>query len=237
MTVSTTVALGASTPDDQCLHLQRCADRHRGQPEQRPPAGGTSVMVTGTGFVSGPTRSTSAPRRAPRSACQRHHAHGQRPGGDRHGRVTVSTTPVVLDRPGQLTVHLQRRCRQSPRVSPSGGPTGGGTSVTVTGTNFTGATAVDFGFESGRLNQRAQFDPPHRHFATRLGNSERERDNPQRHRHKGLGVHVRACPDDHLGKPVGGFDFGRHRCHHRRHQPGVAKRGRHRWQRRHRDRE
>ena len=30
-------------------------------------------------------------------------------------------------------------------VSPSGGPAGGGTSVTVTGTGFTGATAVDFG--------------------------------------------------------------------------------------------
>ena len=30
-------------------------------------------------------------------------------------------------------------------VSPSGGPTAGGTSVTITGTGFTGATAVDFG--------------------------------------------------------------------------------------------
>ncbi len=34
-------------------------------------------------------------------------------------------------------------------VSPSGGPLGGGTSVTVTGTNFTGATAVDFGSTPG----------------------------------------------------------------------------------------
>ena len=30
-------------------------------------------------------------------------------------------------------------------VSPTAGPTTGGTSVTVTGTNFTGATAVKFG--------------------------------------------------------------------------------------------
>src|SRR5581483_346750 len=30
-------------------------------------------------------------------------------------------------------------------VSPNSGPTGGGTSVTITGTNFTGATAVTFG--------------------------------------------------------------------------------------------
>ena len=34
-------------------------------------------------------------------------------------------------------------------VSPSGGPIAGGTSVTVTGTNFTGATAVDFGATPG----------------------------------------------------------------------------------------
>src|SRR5581483_1120494 len=30
-------------------------------------------------------------------------------------------------------------------VSPNGGPTGGGKTVTLTGTNFTAATAVDFG--------------------------------------------------------------------------------------------
>jgi hypothetical protein len=34
-------------------------------------------------------------------------------------------------------------------VSPSGGPIAGGTSVTVTGTNFTGATAVNFGATPG----------------------------------------------------------------------------------------
>src|SRR5437764_234984 len=30
-------------------------------------------------------------------------------------------------------------------ISPTSGPTGGGTTVTITGTNFTGATAVKFG--------------------------------------------------------------------------------------------
>jgi hypothetical protein len=34
-------------------------------------------------------------------------------------------------------------------ISPSGGPIAGGTTVTVTGTNFTGATAVDFGATPG----------------------------------------------------------------------------------------
>jgi len=34
-------------------------------------------------------------------------------------------------------------------VSPSGGPVAGGTTVTVTGTSFTGATAVDFGATAG----------------------------------------------------------------------------------------
>ena len=35
--------------------------------------------------------------------------------------------------------------RPSPRFTPTSGTTAGGTTVTITGTNFTGATAVKFG--------------------------------------------------------------------------------------------
>ena len=48
-------------------------------------------------------------------------------------------------------------------VSPSGGPLAGGTSVTVTGTNFTGATAVDFGAHPGHRGRGQRgWDLPHR---------------------------------------------------------------------------
>ena len=46
-------------------------------------------------------------------------------------------------------------------VNPNTGPTSGGTRVTITGTNFSGATAVRFG-SNGRLFHRRQRNPNHR---------------------------------------------------------------------------
>ena len=44
-------------------------------------------------------------------------------------------------------------------VSPNAGPTAGGTTVTITGTNFTGATAVDFGTDAGHQLHRRLATP------------------------------------------------------------------------------
>ena len=42
-------------------------------------------------------------------------------------------------------------------VSPTNGPPGGTNTVTVTGTGFTGLTAVDFGTQRGHLGRRGRW--------------------------------------------------------------------------------
>ncbi|WP_329038300.1 IPT/TIG domain-containing protein [Streptomyces sp. NBC_01725] len=112
-------------------------------PSQGPTTGGTTVTLTGTGMTGstavrfGSTNATSftvnsasqitavsPPRAAGAAAVIVVHPTGN------SNSVTftyvVATVPVVTS------------------VAPSSGPTGGGTSVTLTGTGFTGATAVTF---------------------------------------------------------------------------------------------
>ncbi len=50
-------------------------------------------------------------------------------------------------------------------VSPNRGPDAGGTSVTVTGTNLTGATAVYFGAVAGDVDRGRLVDIADRHLA------------------------------------------------------------------------
>ena len=66
-------------------------------------------------------------------------------------------------------------------VSPNNGPAGRGDPVTVTGTNLTGATAVDFGTEPGHLDQRGHRHQPHGHLPGGDRHGGRHRDHPQRH--------------------------------------------------------
>src|ERR1019366_5489098 len=59
--------------------------------------------------------------------------------------------PFLLDAANTVNGNLDSLLTDAPvvtGVSPTSGPTAGGTSVTVTGTNFTGATAVKFGTTS-----------------------------------------------------------------------------------------
>ena len=90
-------------------------------------------------------------------------------------------------------------------VSPSAGPTGGATSVTVTGTNLTGETAVDFGATPGTgvvVNgggTSLTVNSP----AEAAGHGRRDGHNPGRN----LGylgerqVHLRRAPDRHRRQP------------------------------------
>ncbi len=60
-------------------------------------------------------------------------------------------------------------------ISPTTGPAGGGTSVTITGTNLSGATAVDFGIQRGDHHRRlGHLD--HRHLAGRHRHGRRDGD-------------------------------------------------------------
>lgn len=108
-------------------------------PEEGPTAGGTSVTLTGTNFtggtitVDGSTVTPSALSATSATFTTPAHAAGAivvaltTPGG------TATTGYTFID-PPMVTA-----------VSPTAGPTGGGQTVIITGTNFSNATAVTFG--------------------------------------------------------------------------------------------
>jgi IPT/TIG domain/Right handed beta helix region len=115
-------------------------------PNKGPAAGGTIVTITGTGFSP---------------------ATGVSFGGAAAVSFTVNTDSQITatsppGSPGVVDVTVSTANGPSPTsaadrftylppppviisISPSNGPTGGGTSVTIMGANFTGATAVSFG--------------------------------------------------------------------------------------------
>ena len=135
----------ATSPADQFTYSARCAGGHGPEPDQR---------SDGRRHVGDD---------------HRHRLHRRDGGRLRHdagdGLTVVSDTTITADSPaGTGTVDVTvttpggtsatspadqfTYSRESPTVtglSPTTGPTAGGTLVTITGTGFTGATAVDFG--------------------------------------------------------------------------------------------
>ncbi|WP_332801997.1 beta strand repeat-containing protein [Sphingomonas sp. RT2P30] len=113
-------------------------------PATGPVAGGTSVTITGTGFIGatavtfGATPATGFTVNSPTQIT------ATAPAGT--GTVDVRVTAVdgtsatsAVDRFSYVSTPIVTT------LSPASGPTTGGTSVTITGTGFTGATAVKFG--------------------------------------------------------------------------------------------
>ena len=114
-------------------------------PNTGPTAGGTSVTITGTNFTGatavtfGGTAATSFTVNSATSITASRHA------GACGGAVNVQvTTPGGTGTGSRLFTYVLPAPTVT-TVSPNTGPTAGGTSVTITGTNFTGATAVTFG--------------------------------------------------------------------------------------------
>jgi hypothetical protein len=111
-------------------------------PSSGPGAGGTSVTITGTGFTGatavdfGTTAATSFTVNSATSIS------AVSPAGTGTVNVTV-TTPS--DTSATSSADEFTYAPTVTGLSPSSGPGAGGTSVTITGTGFTGATAVDFG--------------------------------------------------------------------------------------------
>ena len=111
-------------------------------PSSGPAAGGTSVTITGAHFTRATAvrfGSTPATSFVVDSATE---ITAISPGGTGTVRVTVSTRAGTSCSPAYYSY------LPSPTVtgvSPSAGPAAGGTSVTITGSYFTNATAVDFG--------------------------------------------------------------------------------------------
>jgi hypothetical protein len=118
-------------------------------PANGPIAGGTSVTITGANFVTGSTSVTF---------------DGVAATGVNvvNGTTLTATSPahaaaavnVVVTTPGgasgALVFTYLSFAPSVTTINPSSGPTTGGTAVTITGTNFSGASAVRFGGDNAR---------------------------------------------------------------------------------------
>ncbi len=136
-------------------------------PSSGPTAGGTSVTIAGTGFTGatavsfgGTAASTFTVDNASQiTATAPAHAAGT-------VDVTV-TTPAGTSPTGAADQYTYVAAPTVTSITPSSGPTVGGTSVTIAGTNLTGASAVSFGgtaattFTVDNANQITATAPAH----------------------------------------------------------------------------
>ncbi|MEU6216327.1 IPT/TIG domain-containing protein [Streptomyces sp. NPDC047022] len=110
-------------------------------PNVGPPAGGATVTLTGTGFTGTTTvkfGSNAAPSFTVVSATQ---ISAVTPAGTGAVNVTVTNSEGTS---AQVVTYTYVPAPTLSSLSPGQGPAAGGTSVTLTGTNLSGATAVRF---------------------------------------------------------------------------------------------
>ena len=107
-----------------------------------PSVGGTAVTITGTNFTGATVVDFGTNEATNLTVVNDTTITADSPAGAGTVDVTV-TTPD-----GTSPTNLADEFTYSPTItviSPTSGPVGGGTTVTITGTSFTGATEVDFG--------------------------------------------------------------------------------------------
>ena len=117
-------------------------------PASGPSTGGTTVTITGTGLHERGGREVRRDAGHDLLDPERHDDHSRPRRSPTSARSTSrSPRPAARPRPAPPTGSptSSRRSRRSPACSPTSGPSTGGTTVTVTGTGLTGATAVNFG--------------------------------------------------------------------------------------------
>src|SRR5208283_2463047 len=111
-------------------------------PAAGPVAGGTTV--TGTGFVTGATVDFGLTGASSVTVVSGTSITAVSPAGTGTVDVTV-TTPGGISATSPADEFTYDPVPAVTSISPAAGPVAGGTTVTVTGTGFTGATSVKFG--------------------------------------------------------------------------------------------
>ena len=113
-------------------------------PTSGPSAGGTQVTITGTGFTGATALEFGTTAAASYTVSSSTQIVATTPAGSGTVDTTVTSTGgMSLTSPADHFTYVGPPTVTS--VDPGQGPTSGGTTVTITGTNLTGATAVEFG--------------------------------------------------------------------------------------------
>ncbi|MDA8186231.1 MAG: IPT/TIG domain-containing protein [Actinomycetota bacterium] len=152
VTVTTPSGTSATSSSDQFAY--EAAPTVTGiTPSSGPLAGGTSVTITGTNLTGAPLVHFGTSAATSVTVVSGTEITATSPAGSA-GTVDVTvTTPSGTSATGSADLFTYEASPPPPPVgaptvtgiSPSSGPASGGTSVTITGTNLTGATSVDFG--------------------------------------------------------------------------------------------
>jgi hypothetical protein len=114
-------------------------------PTSGPAAGGTSVTITGTGFTGASAVNFGATPAASFTVNDDTSISATAPA---HAAGTVDVTVATVGGTSATNANDQYAFVAAPavtNVNPTSGSDAGGTSVTITGTGFTGASAVNFG--------------------------------------------------------------------------------------------
>ena len=152
-------------------------------PTEGPTAGGTTVTITGTGFT-GATAVEFGTTPALFTVDSDTEITATSPAG---AAGPVDVTVVTPEGTSDADVFTYVAAPAVSAVSPDEGPTAGGTSVTITGTDFTGATAVDFGGTPALFTVDSDTE------ITATKPSRRGRSGQRHHRHAGRQLRHLRC--------------------------------------------
>ncbi len=165
MTVTTTGGTSTTSAADQFTYVSAPTVTNV-SPSSGPTAGGTVVTITGTNFTGatgvkfGTVAGTGVVVNSATSITVTSPAEAA---ATVDVTVTAAGGTSAVNAPADQFTYVSAPTVTN--VSPSSGPTAGGTVVTITGTNFTGATGVKFGTAAGTgfiVNTPPPSPPPRR---------------------------------------------------------------------------
>ena len=133
--MTTPAGTSATSAADQFTYIAAAARRSRPEPDQRSTAGGTLVTITGTGFTGATAVDFGTTAATDVTVVSDTSITADSPAGTGVVDVTVTTPERHVGHVPRRSVHLHRGRRTDGHgLSPTSGPTAGGTLVTITGT-------------------------------------------------------------------------------------------------------
>jgi hypothetical protein len=145
VTVTTPVATSDVNPPGDQFSYDPVPAVTNVQPDVGPLAGDTSVAITGSGFTGATAVDFGSGQPALFTVNSDSSITATSPGGSGTVSITVTTTGGTSASGGSAEEFTYTAAPGVTGVSPNTGPLKGGTSVTISGTGFTGATKVMFG--------------------------------------------------------------------------------------------